>query len=121
MNEIRIKRIYQATDEADGYRILTDRLWPRGVAKGKAYIDLWAKFIAPTVSLRQWFGHKPENFPVFIERYTAELEENPETKDFIELCRKQLKKSNITILYGAKDEIHNHAVVLRDFINKHFD
>ncbi len=119
MNEIRIKRVYQAIEEFDGYRILTDRLWPRGIAKDKADIDLWAKFIAPTVSLRQWFGHKPENFPLFTERYTEELEKNPESKKFIEVCETQLKKGNVTLLYGAKDETHNHAVVLRAFINRH--
>ena len=101
MNEIKIKRVYDAADEHDGYRILADRLWPRGIAKVKADIDLWEKNIAPSAELRKWFGHITENFPTFIE-----------------LCRKQLKESNVTILFGAKDEVHNQAVVLRDYINR---
>ena len=104
MNEIKIKRVYDAVDEHDGYRILADRLWPRGIAKVKADIDLWEKNIAPSAELRKWFGHIPENFPA--------------TNAFIELCRKQLKESNVTILFGAKDEVHNQAVVLRDYINR---
>ena len=105
MNEIKIKRVYDAVDEHDGYRILADRLWPRGIAKVKADIDLWEKNIAPSAELRKWFGHIPENFPTFTERYIKELEANPETNAFIELCRKQLKESNVTIMFGAKDEV----------------
>ena len=118
MNEIKIKRVYDAVDEHDGYRILADRLWPRGIAKVKADIDLWEKNIAPSAELRKWFGHITENFPTFTERYIKELEANPATNAFIELCRKQLKESNVTILFGAKDEVHNQAVVLRDYINR---
>ena len=113
MNEIKIKRVYDAADEHDGYRILADRLWPRGIATVKADIDLWEKNIAPSAELRKWFGHIPENFPTFTERYI-----NPAPNAFIELCRKQLKESYVTILFGAKDEVHNQAVVLRDYINR---
>lgn len=119
MKELRIKRIYEAIEEQDGYRVLTDRLWPRGIAKAKATIDLWEKTVAPSTELREWFGHIPERFPEFTERYLQELEDNSDATKFVELCQKQLKKSNVTLLYGAKDEVHNQAVVLQNFINQH--
>ena len=119
MKELRIKRIYEAIEEQDGYRVLTDRLWPRGIAKAKAAIDLWEKTVAPSTELREWFGHIPERFPEFTERYLQELEDNSDATKFIELCQKQLEKSNVTLLYGAKDEVHNQAVVLQNFINQH--
>jgi len=119
MKELRIKRIYEAIEEQDGYRVLTDRLWPRGIAKAKAAIDLWEKTVAPSTELREWFGHIPERFPEFTERYLQELEDNSDATKFVELCQKQLEKSNVTLLYGAKDELHNQAVVLQNFINQH--
>lgn len=119
MKELRIKRIYEAIEEQDGYRVLTDRLWPRGIAKAKAAIDLWEKTVAPSTELREWFGHIPERFPEFTERYLQELENNSDATKFVELCQKQLEKSNVTLLYGAKDEVHNQAVVLQNFINQH--
>ena len=118
MKELRIKRIYETIEEQDGYRVLTDRLWPRGIAKAKAAIDLWEKTIAPSTELREWFGHIPERFPEFTERYLQELEDNSDATKFVELCQKQLEKNNVTLLYGAKDEVHNQAVVLQNFINK---
>ena len=119
MKELRIKRIYEAIEEQDGYRVLTDRLWPRGIAKAKAAIDLWEKTVAPSTELREWFGHIPERFPEFTERYLKELEDSSDATKFVELCQKQLEKSNVTLLYGAKDEVHNQAVVLQNFINQH--
>lgn len=119
MKELRIKRVYEAIEEQDGYRVLTDRLWPRGIAKAKAAIDLWEKTVAPSTELREWFGHIPERFPEFTERYLQELEDNSDATKFVELCQKQLEKSNVTLLYGAKDEVHNQAVVLQNFINQH--
>ena len=119
MKELRIKRIYEAIEEQDGYRVLTDRLWPRGIAKAKAAIDLWEKTVAPSTELREWFGHIPERFPEFTERYLQELEDNSDATQFVELCQKQLEKNNVTLLYGAKDEVHNQAVVLQNFINQH--
>ena len=119
MKELRIKRIYEAIEEQDGYRVLTDRLWPRGIAKAKAAINLWEKTVAPSTELREWFGHIPERFPEFTERYLQELEDNSDATKFVELCQKQLEKSNVTLLYGAKDEVHNQAVVLQNFINQH--
>jgi len=118
MNTISIKRVYEPEEATDGFRILIDKLWPRGMAKAKADIAFWAKFMAPSTELREWFGHKPENFPTFTQKYTEELTANPETENFIALCKKQLKESNVTLLYGAKDEVHNQAVVLKHFIEE---
>ncbi|MBO1363800.1 DUF488 family protein [Prevotella sp. A2931] len=116
MRQLRIKRVYAPAEEEDGYRILTDKLWPRGMTKSRAAIDKWAKEITPTKSLRQWFGHKRENFPEFTDKYIAELNANPAAPAFAEECLDLLKNDNVTLLYGAKDEQCNHAIVLRDWI-----
>ena len=89
MKELRIKRIYEAIEEQDGYRVLTDRLWPRGIAKAKAAIDLWEKTVPPSTELREWFGHIPERFPEFTERYLQELEDNSDATKFVEVFQKQ--------------------------------
>lgn len=116
MYQLRIKRVYAAAEESDGYRILTDKLWPRGMTKDKAAIDKWAKEITPTNSLRQWFGHKRENFQAFTDQYIAELNANPAAPAFAKLCIELLQRHNVTLLYGAKDEECNHAIVLRNWI-----
>lgn len=116
MYQLRIKRVYAAAEESDGYRILTDKLWPRGMTKDKAAIDEWAKEITPTNSLRQWFGHKRENFQAFTDQYIAELNANPAAPVFAKLCIELLQRHNVTLLYGAKDEECNHAIVLRNWI-----
>lgn len=116
MGELKTKRVYRPAEEPDGYRVLVDRLWPRGLAKAGAGIDEWNKEIAPTPALRSWFGHKPENFPLFSGRYAAELDGNPAAYGFAERCREMLRSSNVTLLYGAKDERCNHAAVLRDWL-----
>lgn len=116
MYQLRIKRVYAAAEESDGYRILTDKLWPRGMTKDKAAINEWAKEITPTNSLRQWFGHKRENFQAFTDQYIAELNANPAAPAFAKLCIELLQRHNVTLLYGAKDEECNHAIVLRNWI-----
>lgn len=116
MYQLRIKRVYAAAEESDGYRILTDKLWPRGMTKDKAAINKWAKEITPTNSLRQWFGHKRENFQAFTDQYIAELNANPAAPVFAKLCIELLQRHNVTLLYGAKDEECNHAIVLRNWI-----
>lgn len=110
--EIRIKRVYEQPVPADGRRILVDRLWPRGLAKKEAGIDLWLKEIAPSAELRKWFGHKPENWEEFRKRYFAELKENDEP---VRRLKQELDKGMVTLLYAARDEEHNHAVVIREF------
>jgi uncharacterized protein YeaO (DUF488 family) len=108
-----IKRIYDEPAAPDGYRVLVDRLWPRGVSKARAQLDEWAKDIAPTTELRTWFGHEAAHFDEFAQRYRAELDANPTVERFRALSREQ---DIVTLLYGAHDPLVNHAVVLRDYL-----
>lgn len=111
---IKIKRAYAPTEETDGYRILVDRLWPRGISKEKAKIDLWMKSVAPSSDLRKWFGHVPERFPEFTKRYKAELAESGALDDL----RKVLSEHpDATLLFAAHDEEHNNAVVLKELLS----
>ena len=115
MTKYTIKRIYDDAAEADGYRMLVDRLWPRGVSKEKARLDEWNKDIAPSTELREWFGHKPERFEEFTARYQAELNNSKALKD---LKDRVAEYKTVTLLYGAHDPKINHAVVLRDILSK---
>ncbi|MBT1169636.1 DUF488 family protein [Bifidobacterium sp. SO4] len=112
---IMVKRIYDEPEPDDGCRILVDRLWPRGMSRERAALDLWMKEIAPSPTLRKWFGHDPDRFAEFAERYRAELDANAEAvgalRDII------TAHGNVTLLYAAKDPLINHAVVLRDYLN----
>ncbi len=116
--QIKMKRIYEDAEPSDGKRILVDRLWPRGISKERANLDLWLKDIAPSSELRKSFQHKPEKFKMFKEAYRKELREDPEKIAAVEELLLFLKHENITLLYGAKDEIHNHAVVLKHYLTK---
>jgi uncharacterized protein YeaO (DUF488 family) len=107
----RIKRVYELPDKHDGRRILVDRLWPRGLTKEKAKIDLWLKDIAPSTELRKWFDHDPGRWEEFKERYLDELKGNSEQ---IQLLKQELDKGIVTLVYGAKDEEHNQAVVIQE-------
>lgn len=109
--KIRIKRVYEQPDKHDGRRILVDRLWPRGLTKEKASVDLWLKDIAPSTGLRKWFGHDPCRWKEFKERYIAELKGNNEQ---IRLLKQELGKGAVTLVYAAKDEEHNEAVVIQE-------
>ncbi len=115
---LKIERIYTKPADTDGYRILVDRLWPRGISKEKAALDEWFKTIAPTKELRQWFGHDPEKYAEFKTRYIAELDANPDRDKFLELIKSHLAEGNVIMLYGAKDETHNQAVVLKEYLEK---
>ena len=106
---IQIKRVYEPFDKKDGFRILVDRLWPRGMKKEKAHIDLWLKEVAPSTELRQWYHKDMTNWTEFVKRYKAELREN-EALD--ELRRLVKEHKQVTLLYGVKDEEHNHAHIL---------
>ncbi len=110
---VRIKRVYAPPQSGDGCRILVDRLWPRGLSKAKARVDLWLKDVAPSDILRKWFSHDPKKWPVFQRRYGEELKSK---KGLIELIRDKAKKGTVTLLFGAKDETHNQAVVLKRMI-----
>jgi uncharacterized protein YeaO (DUF488 family) len=113
--KIETKRVYELPDAEDGIRILVDRLWPRGLTKEKASVDLWLKNIAPSTPLRKWFGHDPDKWKEFKKRYFDELKKN---KEQVLLLKEQIKKGKVTLLYGAKDEEHNEALVLKDWIKQ---
>jgi uncharacterized protein YeaO (DUF488 family) len=110
---IRLKRAYEPAKRADGTRVLVDRLWPRGLSKEKARIDHWFKEIAPSTALRKWFGHDPARWERFRERYRRELDENAGAVDQL---RALARRGTVTLVFGAKDELHNQAVALRDYL-----
>lgn len=113
--DIQVRRIYEAPSPEDGARVLVDRLWPRGVSKERAALDLWLKDIAPSTELRQWFGHEPARWTGFRERYRAELEANPACVAQLETLA---RKGRLTLLFGARDTEHNEAVVLADYLQE---
>lgn len=113
MHGFQLKRIYDPASEADGNRILVDRLWPRGVKKETAQLDGWDKDIAPSAALRRWFDHKPERFDEFSARYCEELASKGEE---LERLRQLAKKTRITLLYAARDNAINHARVLKELL-----
>lgn len=115
---IKIKRVYEAAAASDGYRILVDRIWPRGLTKQKADVSLWLKTIAPSTELRQWYGHTPERWPGFRQRYLQELNEKNEEIQII--CDKLKTMQNVTLVYSAKDTEHNQAVVLLEQLTRRF-
>ena len=111
--ETKIKRVYEKPGHEDGIRILVDRLWPRGLTKEMAAVDLWLKNIAPSTELRKWFDHDPNKWNEFMRRYCQELKDNNEQ---ILLLKEQAKLGTVTLLYGAKDEEHNEALVLKNYL-----
>lgn len=115
--DIAIKRIYEAPADSDGYRVLVDRVWPRGISKEKAALAAWHKDIAPSQELRKWFGHVPEKFPAFQEKYIEELDHNPALADFLKEIQKAAEAGRVTLLFGAKDEIHNQVAVLKAYLD----
>jgi uncharacterized protein YeaO (DUF488 family) len=112
---IRVKRVYAKPEPADGTRILVDRLWPRGLTKKKAAIDCWLKELAPSKELRKWFGHDPTKWRGFRSRYRTELKKQSASLRFI---RRKAKEGVVTLIYGARDEEHNDAVVLKELLSR---
>lgn len=112
---IALKRIYDGPEASDGTRVLVDRLWPRGLSKERAHIDLWLKEIAPSNELRKWFHHDPEKFAEFRQRYESELQSESGQEALAKL-RELAKQGPITLLFAAHDAEHNNAVVLRDVL-----
>ena len=108
-----LKRAYESPS-TDHKRILVDRIWPRGLTKEKAKIDLWLKDVAPSTALRKWFGHDPKNWQEFQRRYRAELEGSPA----LAALKKLTRSDKVTLIYAAKDEEHNHAIVLRSILGR---
>ncbi|MEO7124018.1 MAG: DUF488 domain-containing protein [Lacisediminihabitans sp.] len=110
---VSIKRVYEGAERSDGYRVLVDRVWPRGVSKEKAAVDLWLKEVGPSTELRTWFGHVPARFAEFAKKYRAELDHNAAAQ---ELRDAVAAHDTVTLVYSAKDEEHNQAVVLADYL-----
>jgi uncharacterized protein YeaO (DUF488 family) len=111
--DVQTKRIYEPSAPADGHRVLVDHVWPRGVSRQRAALDEWARELAPSDELRTWFDHVPERFDAFRSRYRAELAEQPERVDAL---RQWARKGRLTILYAARDQEHNQAVVLAELL-----
>jgi uncharacterized protein YeaO (DUF488 family) len=112
---IRLKRVYDKPANADGRRVLVDRIWPRGLSKQEARVDEWLKELAPSTELRKWFGHEPGRWKEFKKRYAAELENQREQ---VEQLAQAAKKRTVTLLFGAKDIKHNNAVALKECIER---
>lgn len=112
--EIKLKRVYEKSAKADGKRILVDRLWPRGLSRDDANIDMWLKEIAPSEGLRKWFHHDAEKWKEFKKRYLLELKTK---KEAIQVLKNELEAGPVTLVYGAKDEEHNQALVLKEFLS----
>ena len=116
--KIQIKRVYDEPGEEDGARFLVDRLWPRGLTKKKAKVDAWLKDLAPSAELRKWFAHDPAKWTEFQSRYREELNNNPEQ---LVRLREEVAEGPVTLVYGAKDRLHNEAVVLQKLLSSYFD
>lgn len=114
---IKVKRIYEPDSEDDGYRLLVDRLWPRGLTEETAGVDLWMRDVAPSTELRKWYGHEIDKWPEFRERYEEELIHHGELLDLIRDIEQHRK--TVTLLFGAKDEEHNEANVLAEVLKRH--
>jgi uncharacterized protein YeaO (DUF488 family) len=111
--DIAIKRVYEKPEESDGFRVLVDRLWPRGLKKEAAALDAWHRELAPSDALRRWFGHDVARWPEFRRRYVAELRDKGEA---LEALRALARERRLTLLFAARDEAHNDAVVLREVL-----
>ena len=113
---IQVKRVYEKASRKDGLRILVDRLWPRGLTKGRAAVKLWLKEVAPSTELRKWFGHDPAKWKQFQARYRKELREK---NHVLELLEQKSEEHTVTLVYGARDEEHNEALVLKSVLEGH--
>jgi len=111
---VKVKRIYEVPEKADGFRVLVDRVWPRGVSKERAHLDLWLKEVAPSDALRKWFGHDPKRWAEFATKYRKELRGKKETVR--QLKQLEAEHGTVTLLYSAHDEEHNQAVALSEFL-----
>ena len=113
--EVRLKRAYEPASASDGYRVLIDRLWPRGVSREQAHLDEWARELAPSTELRRWFAHDPERFAEFKRRYAKELAAQ---NDKLRELRRRARQGTLTLVYGARDTEHNDAVVLAGILRR---
>ncbi len=113
--ELRLKRIYEAPSPGDGTRVLVERLWPRGVTKRRASLDLWLREVAPSPALRRWYDHEPARWEEFVRRYWAELSEH---RSVVGMLRKELERGNVTLVYAAADVEHNSALALKRYLEQ---
>jgi uncharacterized protein YeaO (DUF488 family) len=113
---IHLKRVYEEPSKKDGIRVLVERLWPRGLTKERAAVDLWLKDVAPSPELRKWFGHDPARWEQFQERYRRELRKQ---EDAVQLLKQKAKQGSVTLVYAARDEEHNGALALKRFLEGH--
>lgn len=118
--QIAVKRIYEAPEPADGSRVLVDRLWPRGIRKEDAKLQCWAKELAPSTDLRKWFAHDPAKWDAFRQAYSKELKTNPATEQTIREILAHTRSGKLTLLFGTRDTEHNQAIVLKEYIERHF-
>ena len=112
----RLKRAYEPAERDDGFRVLVERLWPRGVSKQKAKLDLWLKDVAPSPALRKWFGHDPRKWNEFRKKYRAELKAH---SDAVDLLKQKGRNARVTLVYGSKDREHNAAIALKEILEQH--
>ena len=112
---LKLKRVYEEPSPADGLRVLVDRLWPRGLTKERTAVDLWLKDVAPSTELRKWFGHDPAKWKDFQARYRQELREK---KDALKMLEAKCREQTVTLVYGARDEEHNEAMVLKKILDR---
>jgi uncharacterized protein YeaO (DUF488 family) len=110
---IKMKRVYETPDVQDGLRLLVDRVWPRGLSKKATALDHWMKEVAPSATLRKWFGHDPAKWEEFCARYAGELDQSPEKLAFLRAC---IANGTVTLVYAAKDTAHNNAVALKRYL-----
>lgn len=110
---LKVKRAYESPTRGDGFRVLIERLWPRGVRKDDAALDAWLKELAPSPELRKWFGHDPAKWDAFRQRYWSELKRHP---DAVDTLKQRSRAGTVTLVYGSRDQQHNAAVALRDFL-----
>lgn len=113
---IRIKRAYEDAAKNDGYRVLVDRIWPRGVSKDEAQLDDWVKALAPSTELRKWFGHDPDRWDEFRKRYRKELKARDEAQQALDDLRQRARKGRVTLVFAAKDSEHSNAAFLRELL-----
>jgi len=111
--KVNVKRIYEEHENADGFRILVDRIWPRGIKKEKAQIDSWMKEVAPSTALRKWFAHDPDKWPDFVSKYKKELHGSMAFRELMTLVKKH---KTVTLIFSSTDEAHNQAVALKKFV-----
>ncbi|QTH44587.1 DUF488 family protein [Cohnella sp. LGH] len=116
MGQFKIKRVYEQTETGDGFRVLVDRLWPRGMTKERVGAEVWLKEVAPSPELCRWFGHVPERFEQFQASYAAELRDEA-ARPHVDQLRSWVKEQDVTLLYAAKDERHNQAIVLKRYLD----